>query len=102
MFATVIGLVGVGRWLSAWLAGGGAVSAQDVAMRWTLPLLAAFVLYFAVGIPEWRVRRRERSRATGRAAGEDVPPVQGELVTMWLASAEKARKSLAGDPGDKR
>ena len=100
--ATLVGLAGAGRWLSAWLAGGGALSAQDVAMRWTLPLLAAFVLYFILGIPEWRVRRRERSKATGRAAGENVPPVQGELVTMWLASAEKARKSLAGDPVDKR
>jgi tRNA A-37 threonylcarbamoyl transferase component Bud32 len=102
VFATVIGLTGVGRWLAAWLAGGGAISAQDVAMRWTLPLLAAFVLYFILGIPEWRVRRRERSKVTGKPASESGAPVQGELVSMWLASAERARKSLAGDPIDRK
>ena len=30
---------------------------------------------------------------------EQAPPLKGELVKMWMASAERARKSLAGDPG---
>jgi hypothetical protein len=102
LFAAVIGLIGVARWLSVWLAGAGSISAQDVAMRWTLPLLGAFVLYFSLSVPEWRVRRRERGRVAGAPARDDVPPVQGELVSMWLASAEKARKSLSGEPIPRR
>jgi tRNA A-37 threonylcarbamoyl transferase component Bud32 len=102
VFGTIIGFIGVGRWLAAWLEGSGSISALDVAMRWALPLLVAFVVYFGLGIPEWRVRRRERGRVTGVPARQNVPPVQGELVTMWLASAEKARKSLAGEPVPRR
>ena len=101
IFATVVGLIGVGRWIAAWIAGAGAISAQDVALRWTLPLLGAFVLFFILAIPEWRVRRSERSKVVGKPPSDNVPPVQNELVTMWLASAEKARKSLTGDPTEK-
>ena len=102
LFAALIGFVGVGRWIAAWLEGAGTISAQDVAMRWSLPLLGAFILYFALSLPEWRVRRRERGRVSGAPASDDVPPVQGELVSMWLASAEKARKSLSGEPVPRR
>jgi hypothetical protein len=38
----------------------------------------------------------ERARVTGRTSGENAPPVKGELVQMWMASAERARKSLTG------
>ena len=37
--------------------------------------------------------------ASGRPSGENVPPLRGELVKMWMASAERARKSLSGESG---
>jgi hypothetical protein len=80
---------------------GGSQSAQSVAMRWALPILASYVLFFALGFPEWRVRRRERIKIAGRPSGENMPPLRGELVKMWMASAERARKSLGGDSPNK-
>jgi hypothetical protein len=80
-----------------WLLGGGTNAAQDVAMTWAIPLLVFFVLYFLLGFPEYRVRRREHIKVTGRPSGENVPPLRGELVKMWLASAERTRKSLSGE-----
>ena len=70
-------------------------------MHWAIPILISYLAYFALGVPEWSVRRRERARATGGAAGANAPPVRGELVKMWMASAERARKSLSGDPTSK-
>lgn len=100
VLGAVIALVGIGRWIAAWLIGGGSEPAQEIAVHWAVPILVSYVLYFALGAPEWRVRRRERMRAGG-GARDNLPPVQGELVNMWLASAEKARKSLGGDPAGK-
>lgn len=99
--AALIGLIGLAHWIVAWLAAGGAAAAETVALRWSIPLLATFFAWVALGAPEWRVRRRERSKFTGKPSTENVPPLQGELVAMWLASAEKARKSLSGDPIDR-
>ena len=62
-----------------------------------LPLLALYALYFLLDLPERRVRRRERARTPGRTSGENTPPLRGELVKMWMASAERTRKSLSGD-----
>ncbi len=92
----LVALVGIGRWVSVWLmsAGSDKAQAQTVAMHWAAPILAVFVTYMLMGIPEWRVRRAERGRASGVAGVDDAPPVRGELVSMWLASAEKARKSF--------
>ena len=67
-------------------------------MHWAVPILVNYVLFFALGIPESRVRRSERLKSAGAPVSADVPPVQGELVNMWLASADKVRKSLRGDP----
>jgi tRNA A-37 threonylcarbamoyl transferase component Bud32 len=100
--AALVALTGALRWVSFWLLGAGSESAQDVAMRWALPLLVAFLICFALSVPEWRARRHERGKAAGKPISDNIPPVQGELVTMWLASAEKARKSLTGDPADKQ
>jgi hypothetical protein len=61
-----------------------------------MPLLALYVSYFLLGLPEWRVRRSERAKVAGRPSGEAAPPLRGELVKMWMASAERARKSLSG------
>lgn len=99
----VIALAGVTRWILVWLAAGGSASAQETAIRWALPILMVYLLYVLLGAPEWRIRRRERAKVTGRPSGENVPPLRGELVTMWMASAERARKSLSGngDAGDK-
>jgi tRNA A-37 threonylcarbamoyl transferase component Bud32 len=97
----LIALVAIGRWVTAWLLLGGSEPAQDVAMRWAVPVLVTFVLYFVLGIPEWRVRRRERIKVAGRQSSDNVPPLRGELVKMWMASAERARKSLGGDPATK-
>ena len=71
-------------------------AAQGTATRWAIPLLTVYFAYFILGAPEWRIRRRERARVSGRPSGENVPPVRGELVKMWMASAERARKSLSG------
>jgi tRNA A-37 threonylcarbamoyl transferase component Bud32 len=95
--AALIALAGVGRWLAVWLMAGGSAAAQDVAMRWAIPIMLVYILYFIAGVPEWRVRRRERSKVAGRPSGENVPPLRGELVKMWMASAERARKSLSSD-----
>lgn len=101
ILTAVVALVGVGTWITSWLMGGGSEPAQDVAMLWAIPLLVLFVLFFALGIPESRVRRSERIKVGGRTSGENVPPLKGELVKMWMASAERARKSLSGDPAGK-
>lgn len=101
VFAAVVALLGIGRWIALWLMTGGTEPAQAVAMRWAAPLLVAFLLYFILGVPEWRVRRHERIKVSGRPSGENVPPLKGELVKMWMASAERARKSLSGDPAGK-
>jgi tRNA A-37 threonylcarbamoyl transferase component Bud32 len=98
ILAALVALVGVGRWVAVWLMGGGTHPAQDVALFWALPLLSLFLFYFLLGYPEHRVRRREHTKAAGRPSGENVPPLKGELVKMWMASAERARKSLSGDP----
>ncbi|MEX2153206.1 MAG: serine/threonine-protein kinase [Gemmatimonadaceae bacterium] len=102
ILAAVVALAGVGRWVAVWLIGGGTNPAQDIARFWSMPLLALFVLYLLLGLPEWRVRRRERIRVAGRPSGENVPPLRGELVKMWMASAERARKSLSGDAAGKK
>ena len=70
-------------------------------MHWAPAILVTYVLFFALEIPEWRVRRRERIKIAGRPSGENVPPLRGELVKMWMASAERARKSLGGDSTSK-
>ena len=97
VLAAAVALVGVTRWVAKWLMGGGSDAMQSVAVDWAAPLLVLFVLYFVLGFPEWRVLRRERQPATQRTSGENVPPLRGELVKMWMASAERARKSLAED-----
>jgi hypothetical protein len=99
--AALIALAGIGRWVAVWLMGGGSEAAQDVAMRWATPIMIVYILYFIAGAPEWRVRRRERTKVAGRPSGENVPPLRGELVKMWMASAERARKSLSGDVAGK-
>jgi tRNA A-37 threonylcarbamoyl transferase component Bud32 len=97
LLAAVVALVGVGRWIMVWLLGGGSSAAQPVAQLWAIPLLMLFVVYFILGVPEWRVHRRERQPAARRPSGESAPPLRGELVKMWMASAERARKSLNED-----
>jgi tRNA A-37 threonylcarbamoyl transferase component Bud32 len=92
----VVALVGVGRWVSVWLESGGTNPSKPVAIFWAAPIMLAFVLYMVAGIPEWRVRRAERAKALGAGAPSNAPPVRGELVNMWLASAERARKSFTG------
>ncbi|MEX2179959.1 MAG: serine/threonine-protein kinase [Gemmatimonadaceae bacterium] len=92
----LIAVTGMSRWVMAWLADGGMTAAQGTASRWAIPLLTVYFAYFILGVPEWRIRRRERARVSGRPSGENVPPVRGELVKMWMASAERARKSLSG------
>lgn len=96
VLAAVIALAGIVRWVSVWLLSGGSEPAQDVAMHWAVPILITYVLFFALGIPELRVRRHERIRVAGGSAAA-APPLRGELVKMWMASAERARKSLGGD-----
>jgi len=98
--ATLVALVGVARWISVWLMSGASNPARDVAIFWATPLLILFLLHFVFGIPEWRVRRRERIKVAGRPSDENVPPLKGELVKMWMASADRARKSLTGSPSD--
>jgi tRNA A-37 threonylcarbamoyl transferase component Bud32 len=94
--AAVVALIGVARWLAVWLMGGGSEPASDVAWHWAIPLAVCFLAYFLLGLPEWRVRRRENIKVTGRTSGENAPPLKVELVKMWMASAERARKSLSG------
>ena len=101
VIGAVVALLGIGRWVTAWLLAGGSEAVQSVAIHWSIPLLILFVLLFAFGIPESRVRRRERIRTTGRPSGENVPPLRNELVKMWMASAERARKSLGGESSGK-
>jgi len=89
----VLALVGAAFWVRGGLAGS---ATQQAAMLWSVPIFACYLLFFLLALPEWRVRRSERARVTGRTSGENVPPVKGELVQMWMASAERARKSLTG------
>lgn len=96
VLTAVLALVGVIRWLTVWLMAGGTNAAQDVATFWALPLLVLFIVFFALGVPEFRMRRRERIKVSGRPSGETMPPLKSELVKMWMASAERARKSLSG------
>ncbi len=98
LLAAIVGLAGVGRWLAAWLLVGASQPAGDVARFWAAPLAASLALYVVAGVPEWRVRRRERIRKSGPRA-ERMPPLKEELVQMWMASADRARKSLSGKSG---
>jgi tRNA A-37 threonylcarbamoyl transferase component Bud32 len=95
--ASVVALIGVSRWVMLWLVGGGSAANLPVAVFWATPLLLLFIVFFLLGVPEWRVRRRERQPTPTRNSGESPPPLRGELVKMWMASAERARKSLAED-----
>jgi hypothetical protein len=95
VLAALIALAGVSHWVVAWLLAAGSQAAQSVAIGWAIPILAAYLLFFLAGIPEQRVRRRERARSGGPTS-QDAPPPRGELVKMWMASAERARKSLSG------
>ncbi len=95
--AAIVALTGVTRWVTQWLIGGGSDAMQSVGTVWAIPLLGLFVLYVLLGLPEWRVRRRERQPTATGAGSNRVPPLRGELVKMWMASAERARKSLAED-----
>jgi len=97
----LVALVAVGRWTTLWLMAGGSDAMDKVARHWAMPILVAFLLFFALGIPESRVRRRERVKIRGRPSGERVPPLRNELVKMWMASAERARKSLGGEKSEK-
>ena len=96
VLGAIVALVGIGRWVTVWLMSGGSEAAQSIASYWAIPILAIYLLFFALGLPEYRVRRRERVKVGGRPSGENVPPLRGELVKMWMASAERARKSLSG------
>jgi hypothetical protein len=93
--AAVVGFAGVLHWLSAWLPGRGMDPHPDIAVGWASAVLVTYVVFFLCGVYESRIRRHERGR-TGTAGTTNAPPLQAELVTMWLAGAEKARKSLGG------
>ncbi|HMC53587.1 MAG TPA: serine/threonine-protein kinase, partial [Gemmatimonadaceae bacterium] len=93
----VVALLGIVAWIIAWMRSGGSDAAQPTAMLWGVPILITYLLFFVLGAPEWRVRRRERGRAA-RKRVDKTPPLRGELVQMWMASAERARKALVGDP----
>ena len=97
LLGALVALLGIVAWIVAWMKTGGSDAAQPTAMRWGVPILVTYLLFFAAGVPEWRVRRRERGRGARKPA-EKTPPLRGELVKMWMASAERARKSLGGDP----
>lgn len=96
-----IAIAGTARWVTAWLKGGGSTPEQTIAMLWAVPILAVFVTFMVAGVPEWRVRRAERAKALGGVSSTTVPTIRGELVNMWLASAEKARKSFSGGANKK-
>src|SRR5207247_2427978 len=69
VFAAVVALAGISRWVIMWIMAGASEPGQEIAMHWAIPILISYLAYFALGVPEWRVRRRERARATGGAAG---------------------------------
>jgi len=97
MLAAVLAVAGAGHWVSAWIAAGRSSPGGALSVVWATPILAVLVIYLVAGIPEWRVRRAERAKALGGAvARKSGPKVRSELVSMWLASAEKARKSFSG------
>ena len=93
----VVAMIAMAHWLTAWLSDGGSTSQETIAVRWAIPILLTWIVFFASGLPESRVRRRERIKIAGRPSGETTPPLRTELVKMWMASAERARKSLGGD-----
>ena len=97
VIAAGVAIVGIGHWAFEWIALGGSGAPPRVATQWALPLLVLYACYFLLDLPERRVRRRERARTPGRTSGENTPPLRGELVKMWMASAERTRKSLSGD-----
>jgi len=94
--ATLVAFAGMAHWIIAWSMGAAREPAQGVAIAWAAPLLLLFIMHFVIGIPEWRVRRRERTRVAGTTSNDKGPPLKSELVKMWMASAERARKSLSG------
>jgi tRNA A-37 threonylcarbamoyl transferase component Bud32 len=101
VLSAAFALTGIVFWIQGWLRAGGSGSAQNVAMVWSVPILATYLLFFLLAVPEWRVRRSERAKITGRNSGENAPPLRGELVQMWMASAERARRSLTGTEAKK-
>jgi len=96
ILGAMVGIAGASRWVVAWLASGRSAPSQTIAMLWATPIVAVFIIYLVAGIPEWRVRRLERAKSLGDVKRTSAPKIRGELVDMWLASAEKARKSFTG------
>jgi tRNA A-37 threonylcarbamoyl transferase component Bud32 len=96
VLGAIIAIGGATQWVLAWLAAGFTPPSQTIALLWATPIVAVFVIYLVAGIPEWRVRRIERAKSLGDVKRTSAPKIKGELVNMWLASAEKARKSFSG------
>lgn len=94
--SALVGLAGVIAWLASWLAAGATDARTEVAIGWATAILVTYVVFFVCGLYESRIRRRERGRLTESPVSGDAPPLKSELVSMWLAGAEKARKSLGG------
>jgi tRNA A-37 threonylcarbamoyl transferase component Bud32 len=92
----LIAIAGASHWVTIWLKAGGSAPDRSIPVLWATPILAVFFIYMVAGIPEWRVRRAERAKALGGVTRVSAPKIRGELVNMWLASAEKARKSFSG------
>ncbi len=92
----VIAIAIASRWVVAWLASGRAAPSQTIALMGAASIIAVFVIYLVAGIPEWRIRSVERAKSLGGVTRVSAPKIKGELVDMWLASAEKARKSFTG------
>lgn len=97
MLSAVVAIVGIAHWGTLWSSTGASASIDHVSTRWILPILGSFVLAALLTIPEYRVRRREHVKISGRPSGEKAPPLHSELVDMWMASAERARTSLQGE-----
>ncbi|HEX7939082.1 MAG TPA: serine/threonine-protein kinase, partial [Gemmatimonadaceae bacterium] len=96
VLGALIGIAGATQWVTAWLASDRSAPSQTIALLWAAPILVVFLIYLVAGIPEWRVRRAERAKSLGGATRVSAPKIKGDLVNMWLASAEKARKSFTG------
>ncbi|HEU4995116.1 MAG TPA: serine/threonine-protein kinase [Gemmatimonadaceae bacterium] len=93
----VVAIAGVVHWVTRWASLAAAAPVDHIAARWVIPVLGMSAVAVLLAIPEYRVRRREHAKITGRPSGEKAPPLHSDLVDMWMASAERARTSLQGD-----
>jgi tRNA A-37 threonylcarbamoyl transferase component Bud32 len=78
VLGALIALVGIARWVAAWLMGGGSEPEQAIAIAWAIPILVTYVLYFGPAYPK---------RACGGANAREWPGARRAIMLHRCAAS---------------